>query len=190
MRKVWRRSIIAVLAFAALAGTQAQGRSAGKSVTVQIVAVVPQVLRLALDFSADATAQLTGYIPGIAAPKSTVSYTRPTGPRFEIKAGTVVELGNANIFSNIGSSYSVEVFSSNGGLLRDPSFATNLSVPYLLYLGDAATAARGGSFTFVRSGKSTNAGSSLRVALLIGDVPIAAPSGAYTDQLMFSIAAN
>ena len=190
MRQVWRRLIIAALAFAALAGAQAQNAAAGKSVTVQIVAVVPQVLRLALDFSANATTQLTGYIPGNTAPKSNVSYARPTGPRFEIKSGTVVELGNANIFSNVGNSYSVEVFSSNGGLLRDPSFATNLSVPYLLYFGDTVTAARGGSFTFVRSGKSTKTGSSLRVALLIGAVPMAAPSGTYTDQLMFSIAAN
>ena len=190
MKLVWRRFIIAAFALAALSGAQAQKAAAGKSVTVQIVAVVPQVLRLALDFSADATAQLTGYIPGNAVPKSNVSYARSTGPRFEIRPGSVVELGNANIFSNVDSSYSVEVFSSNGGSLRDPSFATNLSIPYLLYFGDTATAARGGSFSFARSGKSTKTGPSLRVALMIGSVPTAAPSGTYTDQLMFSIAAN
>lgn len=182
--------MLIALAFAALMSVHAQNGSASKSVSIQIVAVVPSVLRLSLDFSPDATAQLTGYIPGSTTLKSNASYGRSKDIRFEIRAGTTIDLGNASIFSNVSSSYSVEVFSANGGSLRDPSFATNASIPYQLLLGDYAATARGGSFTFVKSGKSTKSGSPLRVALMIADVPATAPSGLYTDQLMFSIAAN
>jgi len=168
----------------------AQNAATGKSATMRLIASVPAVLQLSLDFSANSNIQLIGYIPGNTAPAAKVAYGRSEGSRFEIKAGTMVNLGNASIFSNISSSYSVDVFSSNSGLLRDPSFATTASIPYQLLLGDTAATARGGSFTFARSGKSAKSASALMVALVIGDVPASAPAGTYTDQLLFSITAN
>jgi hypothetical protein len=190
VNKIWKRSIFIALAFAALMSVHAQNGSNTKSASIRLVAVVPAILRLSLDFSPDGTTQLTGYIPGNEALQAKVAYGHTEGSRFEIKAGAMVNLGNATIFSNIGNSYSVTVFSSNGGSLRDPNFATSASIPYQLLLGGTVATARGGSFSFTRSGKSSNSSAALSVALMITDVPAAAPSGQYTDRLLFSISAN
>ena len=190
MKKLWKRYMFLALAFAALMSAHAQNGSNTKSASIRLVAIVPAVLRLSLDFSADSTTRLAGYIPGKEVPLTKVAYGRPEGSSFEIKAGAMVDLGNANIFSNIGNTYSVTVFSSNGGALRDPSFATNASIPYQLLLGNTVATSRGGSFTFTRSGKSSNSSAALKVALVITDVPVTAPSGQYTDQLLFYISAN
>lgn len=190
MRGFRRWLVLAIVALAVIAGAGAQSDARSQSVTIQIVAVVPAVLRLALDFSPDGYARLNGYVPGAEVLGSDASYSRSAGINFEIKAGTKVELGNARLFSNVTSSYSIRVHSANGGLLRDPGDAAKSSVPYRLCLGDSVAAAQGGVFSFAASGKSSKGNVPLMVALDIGDVPSAATSGYYTDQLMFSVSAN
>lgn len=190
MKGMVGRSFFALLAFVALLGANAQAKASSKTATIQIVAVVPAVLRLALDFSADATVQLAGYIPGIEAAAVPASYARNAGSRFEIKSGAKVDLGNARLFSNLTSAYSVNVYSANGGALRDANNAAASAIPYQLQLGGSAAEARGGTFTFNASGKSTRGGEPLLVALAIDSVPAGAKSGLYTDQLMFAVSAN
>jgi hypothetical protein len=190
MKGMVKRSFFALLAFAALAGANAQAKASSKTATIQIVAVVPAVLRLSLDFSADATVQLAGYIPGTEAAAVPAAYSKNAGSRFEIKSGAKVDIGNARLFSNLSSSYSVNVYSANGGTLRDANNAAAAAIPYQLQLGDSAADARGGTFSFNASGKSTKGGEPLMVALAINSVPAGARSGFYTDQLMFAVSAN
>lgn len=185
-----KKSILAVLAFAAIAGAYAQKGTSSQSTTIQIMAVVPTVLRLSLDFSQDGTTQVVGYVPGAEALRSNASYAMNAGSRFEIKPGARVELGNAHLFSNLPSSYSVNVYSANGGTLRDASGAAISSIPYQLCLGDAISSARSGMFSFSTSGKSSKYSAPLKVALSIPSVPATAASGFYADQLMFSVSAN
>jgi hypothetical protein len=182
--------VLAIVALAAIAGAGAQSDARSQSVTIQIVAVVPAVLRLSLDFSPDGCARLNGYVPGAEALGSDASYSRSEGTNFEIKAGTKVELGNARLFSNVMAPYSIHVYSANGGSLRDPRGAAKSCVPYRLCLGDSVAAAQGGVFSFAASGKSSKDNAPLMVALAISDVPPAAVCGYYTDQLMFSVSAN
>lgn len=175
--KAARNLVIAALfALAATASLSAQNN---KSVSVQIVATVPAVLTLSLDFSADATTQVAGFIPGIAVPGAANA--------FQIRDGATVGLGNARLVSNVSSSYSVNVYSANGGALVD---ANGSKVNYQLQLGDKVANANGGTFSFSASGKSTRNGNPLAVALSIPSVPAGAASGFYTDSLMFSVAAN
>lgn len=185
-----KKSILAVLAFAAIAGAYAQKGTSSQSTTIQIVAVVPTVLRLSLDFSQNGTTQVVGFIPGAETLRSNVSYSKNSSSRFEIKSGVSFELGNAQIFSNLPSSYSIIVYSANGGTLRDASGDANGAIPYQLCLGAAISSARGGMFSFVASGKSSKYNAPLKVAISIPSVPPTAASGFYTDQLMFSVSAN
>ncbi|MCE1196569.1 hypothetical protein LWX53_08755 [bacterium] len=186
MNGLGKRCFFALLAFIALAGASVQAQ-ASRTAAIQIVAVVPAVLRLSLDFSSDATVQLAGYIPGTdAAP---ALHSRSAGAGFEIKPGAKVDLGKAKLLSNL-SSCSVKVYSANGGTLRGESGDAGSSIPYQLQLGDAAAEARGGTFTFSARGRTTRDGDPLTVALAIDSVPTNAGSGIYTDQLMFAISAN
>lgn len=190
MKRAALKVILALLAFAAIASANAQNRTSSQSTTIQIVAVVPTILRLSLDFSQDGTTQLVGYIPGAETLRSNVSYIKNAGSRFEIRAGATVELGNAHLFSNLPSSYSVNVYSANGGSLRDASSDAMAAIPYLLCLGGATSSARGGVFSFAASGKYSKYSEPLKVALTIPSVPQTSAGGFYTDQLMFSISAN
>jgi len=188
--KGWRRLAISTVLFAAaLAGLPAQAKAAGASASVRLMAVIPAVLRLSLDFSRDATAGITGYIPGDGTEGDDASYVGG-GSRFEIRRGATLDLGNARLFSNVATYYSVNVYSANGGSLRDPTGASDAAISYNLRFGNSSASAQGGTFTFVASGTSTSNSAPLRVALEIRDVPNAAASGYYTDQLMFAMAAN
>ena len=91
---------------------------------------------------------------------------------------------------NLPSSYSVNVYSANGGSLRDASSDAMAAIPYLLCLGGATSSARGGVFSFAASGKYSKYSEPLKVALTIPSVPQTSAGGFYTDQLMFSISAN
>ena len=190
MRGSAKKAILAVLVFAAIAGAYAQKGTSSQSTTIQIMAVVPTVLRLSLDFSQDGTTQVVGYIPGAETLRNNVSYNKNSASRFEIKSGATVELGNAHLFSNLPTSYSVNVYSANGGSLRDASGDATDAIPYQLCLGDATSSARGGMFSFATSGKSSKYSAPLKVALTILSLPQTAASGFYTDQLMFSVSAN
>jgi hypothetical protein len=101
---------------------------------------------------------------------------------FEMKEGARVDLGNARLVSNLSSSYSVQVHSAND--------ERGTKVEYRLSLGDNTVSARGGSFRFAASGKSTRAGTALPVGLSIPRLPAGAASGFYTDSLFFSVSAN
>ena len=184
-----KRCFFALLALAAFTGASAQAQTSSRNAAVQIVAVVPAVLRLSLDFSPDATVQLAGYIPETEADSAAAPRARNAESRFEIRPGAKVDLGKARLVSNL-SSYSVKVYSANGGSLRDESDAAGSAIPYQLQLGGAAADARGGTFTFSAQGRSTRDGNPLMVALAIDSVPADAGSGVYTDQLTFAISAN
>lgn len=174
-----RISIVVALLLAATMAF-AQSGAASKSVSIRIVAVVPPILNLSLDFATGSSISLAGYLPG---PESDGS-----DAGFRIASGSVVELGNARIFSNLLKTYSVSVFSANGGKMRSES--DNSSIPYSLRFGDSEVTASGGTFNFTESGKSPKSGSTVAVALAFPNVPASLPNGVYTDNLMFSIAAN
>jgi hypothetical protein len=186
--------VLATLAFVSVMGAFAQGSASSKSVSIRLVAVVPAILRLSLDFAQDSTAQISGFVANSdAADNATPAnapYSVARGSRFEIKSGSTVDLGNARLYSNVMSSYSVNVYSANGGTLRDPTDAAKGAISYQLCLGDSVATARGGAFTFATSGKSSMTSAPLRVALAIDNVPQTASGGFYSDQLMFSVSAN
>jgi hypothetical protein len=172
-------SIVAALLLAATMAF-AQSGAASKSVSIRIVAIVPPILNLSLDFATGSSISLAGYLPG--------PETNESNAGFQIASGSVVELGNARIFSNLLKSYSVSVFSANGGNMRCES--DDSSIPYSLKFGDAEVSACGGTFNFEKSGKSSKSGTPMAVALAFANVPSSLTNGAYTDNLMFSIAAN
>lgn len=190
MKRFLRSAVFTMLALVTLTGAYAQKTSNSKSVSIQIVAVVPAVLKLSLDFSNDASANLTGYIPANGTVSGNAAYALNNDLRFEIKTGAVVHLGNASLFSNVTSSYTVKVHSANGGALRDLTGTDKTAIPYELYLGDTASTAEGGTFSFAAAGKSSKYSEPFSVALAIRDVPQSAASGSYSDRLMFSVSAN
>lgn len=180
---------MAACLFSFLAFQAASAQNSGRSVSVQIVATVPTVLSLSLDFSADAGTIVAGYLPDSGTATQVPEREKRAKGRnaFEIREGTRVALGNARLISNISSSYSVQVHSANGGALVDER---GTKVAYQLTLGDRTASARGGSFQFTASGTSTRAGTALPVGLSISSLPADAAGGFYTDSLFFSVSAN
>lgn len=172
-------SMVAALLFAATM-VFAQNGANSKSVSIRIVAIVPPVLNLSLDFATGSTINLAGYVPG--------SESKAGAGGFQIASGSVVELGNARIFSNLLKAYSVSVFSSNGGYMKCES--DDSTIPYTLRFGDSEASAKGGAFNFMESGKTTKSGSPMAVALAFATVPSSLANAVYSDNLMFSIAAN
>jgi hypothetical protein len=162
----------------------AQATPTSKSAVIHLVAVVPPMLNLSLDFAQNATALVSGYLDEgdfSAAAK---------GGAFGIREGTKVELGNARLFSNIPGSYSINVYSANGGTLKDASGVSGAAIPYTLSLGDKESPARDGTFSFSHSGVSTRDGAALKVGLAISRLPVDATRGLYVDNLLFAVAAN
>ena len=190
MKRFLRSAVFAMLALGILTGANAQKTSNSKSISIQIVAVVPAILKLSLDFSNNASANLTGYIPDNGLSPGNAAYAPNDNLRFEIKTGAVVHLGNASLFSNVTSSYTIKVYSANGGALMALSGTDKTAIPYELHLGDTASTAEGGAFSFAAAGKSSKSSKPLSVALAFRDVPQSAASGNYSDQLMFSVSAN
>jgi hypothetical protein len=171
------------LALIAIGSLQAQTQSGTRSASVQIIAVVPTILKLSLDFCAGEAAQVNAYLPS----ENGVSNARLSPSKFEIRDNSVIQLGDARIFSNTNESYSVDVYSANGGVLRADSGST---IPYNLTLGGRPARNRDGAFSFQTRGRTSMEGSPLMVALAIADVPASATEGYYRDQLMFSLSAN
>ncbi|MCX7027702.1 MAG: hypothetical protein NT061_09525 [Spirochaetes bacterium] len=178
----------AVLALAA-ACLHAQTQSTSKSVSVQLVAIVPTVLKLSLDFCTGSTAQITGYLPSKDKAGS-ASSALAASPGFEIQEDELFELGDARILCNTTGIYSIDVFSANGGSLRSISGSTASDIPYRLSIGGRPTGVRNGAFSFQMTGKSSFWDSPLKVALAIASIPASASSGFYGDQLLFSLSAN
>jgi len=181
MKGIWRRTLLASLLLAAIAGAYAQNPQKNSSVSINIVATVPVMLSLSLDFDQNSTTRVAGYL----ADDTGLAGTTASG--FQIAPGVQVELGGARLFTNLPGSYSIDVYSSNGGSLMSES---GDAIPYSLHLGDSSAMARDGAFCFSQNGKSAMTGDSLMVALEIDTVPAAASSGLYTDHLMFSVSAN
>jgi len=157
------------------------------SISIQIVAYVPPLVKLDLDFSDNGSVRLAGYSPGLDSFQG--GGTQSGQASFELTQGATVALGTASLFSNIMGSYSIVVQSANGGYLKD-SLATESSlVPYQLNLGNQASLARQGNFTFTAGGKSSKHSPHLPVSITIGEVPESL-HGKYSDQLVFSIVAG
>lgn len=188
-------AITLLMAVICPSGAQALGGSASNtsaqrsssSVSIQIVAYVPPVVKLDLDFSDNGSVRLAGYSPG--------SGTFPGGgtqagqTSFALEQGATVSLGTASLFSNILGSYSIVVQSANGGYLRDSMAAESSLIPYQLNVGSQASMASHGSFTFTAGGKSGKHSPYLPVSITIGEVP-ESTHGKYSDQLVFSIVAG
>lgn len=183
MRRSGAALILFALLFAALS-LHAQATPSSKSVTIHLVAVVPPMLNLSLDFSQNSTALVAGYLEdGQSAPA-------PRPEAFGIREGAKVELGNARIFSNVPGYYSINVYSANGGTLKNASAAHGADIPYTLTLGEKQASARNGAFQFSHSGVSSREGSPLKVGLAIASLPAGAVRGLYVDNLLFAVAAN
>lgn len=187
MKSQTKRIVLAVLMIIVCASVFAQNSPRSTSATIQIVAIVPSILKLNLDFSNSSTATVLGYLRSDG---STTPMPAVKGNQFEIKPGAMVELGNARLFSNVPGSYTITAYSANGGALKNTYGMTNDAIPYSLILGSMQAVPQGGAFHFTSSGKSTRDGTELKVALALGSVPSSAPAGFYADQLMFSVAAN
>jgi hypothetical protein len=177
------RFVFTALAFVAIAGLHAQTQSGTKSASIQIVAVVPTILKLSLDFCAGEATQVDAYFPS----SNNTARARFSPAKGEIRENSVIELGDARIFSNTNESYSVDIYSANGGMLRADSGST---IPYSLTLGGRSASNRDGAFSFQTRGRTSMEGSALMVALNIAGVPASAAEGNYSDQLMFSLSAN
>lgn len=187
MKSQTKRIVLAVLMTIVCASVFAQNSSRSTSATIQIVAIVPSILKLNLDFANSSTATLLGYLrsDGTTSPMPVSK-----GNQFEIKPNATVELGNARLFSNVPGSYTIIAYSANGGTLKNSYGMTADGIPYSLILGSMQATPQGGAFRFTASGKSTRDGTELKVALALGSVPANAPAGFYADQLMFSVSAN
>ena len=163
---------------------RAQATPSSKSAVIHLVAVVPPMLNLSLDFAQNSSALVSGYLDEGDNP------TLAKGGAFGIREGTNVELGNARLFSNIPGSYSITVYSANGGSLKEASGVSGAAIPYTLTLGGKESPARNGSFSFSHSGVSTREGAALKVGLAISRIPAYATRGYYVDNLLFAVAAN
>ncbi|MFZ2636395.1 MAG: hypothetical protein WBH97_06295 [Rectinemataceae bacterium] len=181
--KVLRHSaffaIFALLLFCATGAIGAQS-SGSKSVSIQLVGVVPPRLDMNLTFAPGNAVTLEGR----------GAEERSGNGTFTVASGAEVELGYANIFSNLMGSFSIVVWSDNGGSLRDPAGTDGTAVPYNLTFGDQSASASGGAFRFASSGKTSKSGTSTRVSLGFGVVPEAAKNSVLTDRLVFSLSAN
>ncbi len=177
---------------AAVGSVQAQGKSTSKSISIQIVAYVPPTLRLNLDFSRDGSLAINGRIRGEkdSGSLSTQSLSVSGSGRsdFDISPGATIIIGNASLFSNLPGTYSVIVYSSNGGYLRNSSSAAASRIPYQLMLGDRLSSAQQGSFRFALGGKAGKGSPDFKVALSFGTLD--AEEGDYSDNLSFSIIAG
>lgn len=186
-RKGVVRTMEAVALIVIAASAYAQNPVTTRSVSFQIVAVVPPVLNLTLDFASGNATTLTGYYSNGGVPVVGVSYAR--GTEFQLKSYQSIELGNARLFSNVNNAYSIRVTSLNDGQLRNEA-ASSRSVPYLLKVGNSVAASLGGVFSFSAFGKTNRGGIALPVSIILGGVPSASNSGAYTDTIVFGISAN
>ncbi|PKL07067.1 MAG: hypothetical protein CVV53_01165, partial [Spirochaetae bacterium HGW-Spirochaetae-9] len=137
----WKRIVLASLVLAAAGNTYAQSRAVSKTAIIQIVAYVPPVINLSLDFAKDSTARLVGYLPEDGGYGSESKNTVNDKAGFAIRTGATIDLGNARLFSNLMSSYSVNVYSANGGSLRNPADTSSESIPYQLRFGNILASA-------------------------------------------------
>jgi hypothetical protein len=190
MNRIFKTIILSCIMFVSLSSAFTQTNSNSKSASIHIVAIVPSVLRLSLDFAQNSTTQVAVYIGGIEENQRAETLANTTTSRFEIRDGAQVELGDARLFSNVPGSYSIDVYSMNGGTLKDPSGTNQTEIPYSLSLGGNEAVAKNGAFNFKKNGKSTRDGSTMNVSLAISSVPLSASRGLYVDNLMFSVSAN
>ena len=162
----------------------AQANPSSKSAVIHLIAVVPPMLNLSLDFAQNSTALVSGYLD------EGDNASAAKGGTFGIREGAKVELGNARLFSNVPGSYAIHVYSANGGTLKDASGVSAAAIPYTLSLGDKESLAQNGTFSFSHSGVSSREGSALKVGLAISRLPADAVRGFYVDNLLFAVAAN
>ena len=193
IKHAWALGFLLFLMFGtAPESVQAQSKKMSQSITIQIVAYVPPMLRLDLDFSRDGSLHLNGRVRGEEASTngSPRSFSQSTAGRsdFDIMSSATIPIGNASLFSNLPGSYSIVVFSANGGYLRNISEEGDILIPYKLMLGDRLSAAQQGSFHFALSGKSGTNSPDFPVALSFGE--LRAVEGDYSDNLSFSIIAG
>ena len=181
----------AIFACIVLASVQAQPKTGSSSISIQIQAVVPQILTMSLDFSPDASTRVRGWLSSQEERADTPSASNRSESRdFRIREGAVVELGGIHLFSNTNAPASIQIYSANGGCLLPDSTERPMPIPYSLIVGEQRTLGSAGSFSVRSPGKTPMEGTDLRVALAIASVPRVASSGWYSDTLTFQVAAN
>lgn len=171
-----------------------------QSTSITIVGIVPEILKLTLDFASDTNIQLIGHLSTgdeqQAAYLDVAQYASYTGQNaqncrnFDIVSGSTIALGKATIFSNIRGMYTVSIYSTNKGKLQNSSNVGAASIEYGLAFGNAFAMSQDGVFRFSQKGVSSRGGRPLAVALVLGDIPATAADGIYSDQLYFSICKN
>lgn len=192
-RKKWAFSLLLMVMLGVAVGSaQSQRNTNSQTVSIQIVAYVPPTLNLKLDFSQDGSLRLNGRVEGESAVESrgSQSFTQnnPGSSDFNISSDATIVIGNASLFSNLPGSYSIIVFSANGGVLKNSSIADATPIPYRLMFGDTISSAQQGSFRFALGGKAGKSSPDFPVALNFGDLQ--AEKGDYSDNLSFSIIAG
>lgn len=183
---------VSLLLGTAVGPARAQTKSNSNSITIQIVAYVPPMLRLNLDFSNNGTLQLNGRVSEEKNLETrgaqSFSYNNAGSSEFAIQSGATILLGYASLFSNLPGSYSIVVASANGGFLRNREGTSGFQIPYQLMLGDRLSSAQQGNFHFALSGKAGKSSPDFSVALSFGELN--ATEGDYSDSLSFSIIAG
>lgn len=180
MRGILRAVVktLTVLAFVTGAVFAVSAQTSNKtSVSVHLVAYVPPVLKLSLNFSTDGFARVNGYL-GDSSPKD----------GFELKSNSTFTLGAARIVSNLGSSYSIVVQSMNNGKLKNQESGNEIH--YDLLIGGVPTARYGDAFRMVSAIRTSGAGMDLPVSIALGNIPSGASFGLYSDNLLFNVMAN
>jgi len=180
MKKTTRSAFFAIAFLFFIFGSGMLAAQNSRSVSINLVGVVPPRLEMSLSFGQGNVVALEGRGPDVVGASGA----------FTVSAGTEVELGYANVFSNLIGSFSIVVMSENGGVLREETGSGGATVPYNLSFDGQHAKAVGGTFSFVKSGKTEKAGTPIRVALGFGSVPESAKDAILTDRLMFSLSAH
>ncbi|HWP67909.1 MAG TPA: hypothetical protein VN437_01320 [Rectinemataceae bacterium] len=144
---------------------------------------VPVILKISVDHSWNTTLRLSG-IYGSAG----IYTNQSSGQRFfEIRKAARVDLGAANLFSNVSGKYCIVAASQNGGKLGHDAGNADRAIPYSLLVNGTAVASSNGLFEYQTFGKSTGSGTLFDVGIELGEIPEGLPEGIYSDRLVFSV---
>ena len=150
---------------------------------IELKVTIPPVLLVSVeDYSAHSLS-----IAGILG-SAILNAVRGSGQKlFELREGSLGDLGSLNLFSNVPDKYRLSIISGNGGLLVPTSGDRAAGIPYRLKIGDEWADREGGTFVFICSGKSPKGGKALSLGLQVDEIPPDKEPGLYFDYLIFTI---
>jgi len=168
-----------------LSAAEAQGIAAS-SYSFNVSIRVPVLLEISVDQPLNSALLLSGRYGS-----NEINEGHFPGQRiFEIRKDSHIQLGPANLFSNINGRYCILITSQNDGILEhDPEFPDR-AIPYKLLINGTSISSKAGRFEYETFGKSVGGGTSFDVAIDFGEVPDGLPAGIYSDRLAFSVVAR